>query len=277
MIASLCNIGELEYLREDFSAAISSLQEGLSYARNVESRDDETELLYQLARVFLAVNQLGEATRKVDQSIQLAEALGQKSKLGRFALLKSQIYRENNEIIKAREWLEKAKKFIQQVSNEALEIDIELEEFHNMIDHEQVAKAPVVVKKTIVRAEKGGYKTAAIRGLTILAESGLNEKSLSREVENCLLKAKKIAEPMKLSLELKRILHLYGRVYIQRGEIRTAYDAYKDAYQYFKSMITSITQKEHQTSFLAKAENRKLLNDIKELQLLLKAQQRNQH
>ena len=271
MIYSLCNIGELEYLREDFSASISTLEKGLEYAQRVEARNDETELLYQLGRVFLALNQLDEATQKVDQCIRLADDLGQKLRLGRYTHLKSQIYRESKDLANAQLWLDKAKKYAEEVSEEALEIEIELEATRLIIDYNQAEKVPKLIKDIIVRAEKGGYKTAHIRGLTILAESGLAGKSPLKEVESSLLNAKQLAESMNLSLELKRILHLYGQVYMRQGDVRIAYDSYKDAYQHLKSLVTSITKKDHQSSFLAKAENIKLLKDIQELQTLLKS------
>ncbi len=260
-----CNLGELAYMREDFSSALQALDEGLVYAERVQTHREEAELLYQKARVFLALNQGLRAAQCLDGCLRLANSYCKKSRLGAYLVLKSRERHLAGDPA-ATDFLAQAEEICQIEQEQILQIEIKIERLSQLLDRNQIDKIQSDLEYLVQELETANYRRYQVQILLLQARVVMQQNPEAAETIDILNKAEELAESMTLLLQVKNINLLKGRLYRRSGRIADAYNCYRKAYKALKAIITAVREDEYKKSLLAMPENQTLVEAIKSMQ-----------
>ncbi len=261
-----CNLGELAYMREDFSSALQALDEGLLYAERVQTHRDEAELLYQKARVFLTLNQGLRAAQCLDRCLNLANSYSKKSRLGAYLVLKSR-ERHLAGDLGASEFLAQAEEISQMEQEQILQIEIKMERLSQLLDRNQTDTLQDDLAYLVQELERSNYRRYQVQIWLLQARALMNRNGDAATILGILNKAESLAESMTLLLQVKSINLLKGRLYRLSGRLADAFNCYRKAYKALKAILTAIREDEYKKSFLAAPENQTLVEAIKSLQM----------
>jgi serine/threonine protein kinase/tetratricopeptide (TPR) repeat protein len=265
LVESLANLGELEYLREDYSAALEILQGALIYSKRIEAGGSTAEILYLMAKVYLSINSVEEASISINECLDLARSNDVKYRMGNYYVLKHrEIYLRSSaddvDILKQVETIQASEK------DPLLEIEMGLEKVFTALALKKVAEADAIINKTEPVIRKGTYNWHLVQLLLFKAHVLLLNRADQALIEEALKEAEKCATDMGLFLRLKDIYLMRGKLARLKGDIKTAFQYYRVAYQHLKAVLVTIKQNEYKKSMVTALENRELLAEIKYVQ-----------
>lgn len=269
LVASHCNIGELLFLREDYSHALETLDEGIKFAERIQSFSDKAEMLYQKARVFLALNQLNAAKNAIDDCLNLSESLNDKSKLCEYYIFKAKThYILENQFKNI--YLEKAEEINAKENNQNLGMLLNLEYLNFYVENREIEKALEKFQSINKLVESSNYRWYQVQLLILFAKTLVLDNRPIAVIEKTLNKAEEIARSMGLMLQIKSVYLLKGLLKQKTGDLINSYKCYRKAYQCLKLCLTHIVQDEYKQSLILLTENKELFIKIKEIKTIIK-------
>jgi hypothetical protein len=147
-----------------------------------------------------------------------------------------------------------------------LEIEMGLEKVFTALALKKVSEAEGVIDKIEPVIRKGNYNWHLVQLLLFKAYVLLLNRADHALVEEVLKEAEKCATGMGLFLRLKDVYLTRGKMARLKGDIKTAFQHYRVAYQHLKAVLVTIKQNEYKKSLLTAVENRELLSEIKYVQ-----------
>ena len=268
LIEVLLNLGELDYYREDYSASLEILGEGLKYARRINDARAEAELLYYKAKVFLLLNKQDMFKQNIDECLIKAADNSTKERLGVYYILKN---REREYFANEKEdiYLAKAEKICLNENDPILDIEISLERIRVHLERGLTLNLIEMIKELIKTLETKNYRWYHVKALILQAKAMMSGGIEKTYIEEILQKAEKMARKLGLFLSIKDIYLLRGRLLCLAGNDRKAFQEYREAFQHLKSVLASIKQVELKKTFLSSKENVELVSEIKKVQTRL--------
>ncbi|MBN2412930.1 tetratricopeptide repeat protein [candidate division KSB1 bacterium] len=269
LVASHCNIGELLFLREDYSQALETLDEGIKFAERIKIYSDKAEMLYQKARVYLALNQLEAANYAVDGCLSLSESINDKTKLCEYFIFKAKTYYIlENQFDNI--YLKKAEELNAKEKNQNLGMLLNLEYLNYYVENREIEKALDKFQNLKKLVESSNYRWYQVQLLILFSKTLILDNRPMHIIEKTLNKAEDIAKSMGLMLQIKTIYLLRGLLKQKSGDLITSYKCYRKAYQCLKLCLTHITQDEYKQSLIMLSENKELLKKIKDIKTIIK-------
>ncbi len=269
LVASHCNIGELLFLREDYSQALETLDEGIKFAERIKIYSDKAEMLYQKARVYLALNQLKAASFAIDDCLNLSESLNDKTKLCEYYIFKAKVFfiieNQFDNI-----YLKKAEEINAKENNQNLGMLLNLEYLNYYVEEREIEKALEKFQKINKLVESSNYRWYQVQLLILFAKTLILDNRPIHIIEKTLNKAEDIAKSMGLMLQIKTIYLLKGLLKQRSGDLISSYKSYRKAYQCLKLCLTHIIQDEYKQSLIMLSENKHLLIKIKDIKTIIK-------
>jgi serine/threonine protein kinase/tetratricopeptide (TPR) repeat protein len=260
----LCNLGELAYFRSDFSYALNELDEGLVYAERVHTPGEKAELLFQKARVFMALNQVEPAAHCIDQCLELAGTYSKKSRLGMYLVLKSRI-RQTLRDKSSQQYLEQAELICRQEKEQILELELKAERLRQLVESGNSLSTNGELDSFSAPGEADHYRQYQVEILILHARAKMQKSEESADILRTLDSAEALAQSMRLLMQVKSINFLKGEVHRRFGRTAAAYDCYRKAFRTLKDMMAAIKEEEYKSSLLASRENVSLVEAIKSL------------
>lgn len=264
LVAAHCNTGELLFLREDYSQALDSLDEGIKFAERINSYSDKAEMLYQKARVFIALHHLDYALAAIDGCLKLSESDKDQTKLGKYYLVKAGIIWLTEKNF-ANSYLQKAEEIFAIDNNQNLGVLLNLAYLGYYVEIKDIAKALARFQQINKIVESSNYRWYQVQLLLLFAKTMMLDNRPVHLIEKLLDRIEEMAKSMGLLLQMKNIYLLRGLLKQKSGDYVTCYKHLRKAYQCLKLCMAHIVQEEYKKTILMQPENIELLQNIKQI------------
>ncbi|HPG40167.1 MAG TPA: serine/threonine-protein kinase [bacterium] len=269
LVAAHCNTGELLFLREDYSQALDALDEGIKFAERINSYSDKAEMLYQKARVYIALNHLEYAMLAIDGCLKLSETDKDQAKLGEYYVLKAWLtWLTENQFENS--YLHKAEEIFVKDNNQNLGVLLNLAYLRYYTEIKSVAQALDRFHKINKIIESSNYRWHQVQLLILFAKTLMLDNRPAHLIEKILDRSEDMAKSMGLLLQIKSIYLLRGLLSGKSGDYVTGYKHLRKAYQCLKLCMAHIVQDDFKKSILTQPENIELLQNIKQIKESIK-------